>query len=121
MLALDANRLRGIDQELKEAVCTAVVKLAIQRVSGSGRDGHILYGPSPRRSIISGQLLPRFDEYGAEDDTTDIRIAALGMDFQVISAAHGAAHASPRLSVYLRVLPTWDELDNPNLNISPDF
>jgi hypothetical protein len=121
MLVLDQNRLRGIDQELKEAVCAAVVSLSIQRVNGSGSEGRILYGPSPRRSIISGQLLPRFDETGTDDETTDIRLAALGMDFQLASGSRGDAHASPRLSVYVKVLPSWDELSNPNLNLQPDF
>jgi hypothetical protein len=121
MLVLDQNRLRAVDQELKEAVCTAVVNLSVQRVSGGGPEGRVLYGPSPRRSVISGQLLPRFDEDGIEDETTDIRIAALGMDFQIATEARGVAHATPQFSCYIRVLPSWEELSSPHLGLEPDF
>jgi hypothetical protein len=116
-----ARELRDIDQELKEAVCDAVVDLVIGRVSGGGVEGQVLYGPSPRRSIISGQLLPRFDETGQSDETSDIRIAALGVDFQVASGARNEASATPSFSVYVRVLPNWAELSDPNLGLDPQF
>jgi hypothetical protein len=66
-------------------------------------------------------LLPRFDEDGAEDETTDIRIAALGMDFQTTASARGEARAAPSFAIYVRVMPSWDELSNPNLGLEPDF
>src|SRR5689334_10799942 len=115
MQELSARDLRAIDQELKEAVCDAVVNLTIARVSGAGPKEQVLYGPSPRRCIISGQLLPRFDEAGASDETSDIRIAALGIDFQVASGSSAKATATPSFSVFVRVLPDWHELMDPSL------
>lgn len=121
MRELSARDLRGIDQELKEAVCDAVVNLTIARVSGAGPEGLVLYGPSPRRSIISGQLLPRFDETGLSDETSDIRIAALGIDFQVANESGAEVSATPFFSVYVRVLPDWNELTDPSLELDPQF
>lgn len=121
MLELDAQRLRNVDQELKEAVCNAIVNLTVARVTGSGPEGRILYGPSPRRSIVSGQLLPRFDQFGQEDETTDIRIAALGIDFQVDADTDAEAFAAPGFSVYVRVLPSWEEINDADLELAVDF
>jgi hypothetical protein len=118
---LSARHLRNMDQELKEAVCDAVVNLTIARVSGIGFGGLVLYGPSPRRSIISGQLLPRFDETGLSDETSDIRIAALGVDFQIANGVSAEASVTPTFSIYVRVLPDWSELTDPSLDLNPQF
>lgn len=121
MQGLDAGQLRTIDQELKEAVCDALVNLATARVSGAGPSGTILYGPSPRRSIVSGQLLSRFDQGGGNDETTDIRIATMGLDFQVAANSTSRATVSPNFSVYVRVLPSWDEITSDQLDLDLDF
>lgn len=121
MQEFDSPGLRRIDQELKEAVCNAIVNLSVARVTGSAPEGRTLYGPSPRRSIVSGQLLPRFDQSGQDDESTDIRIAALGIDFQVAADADAEASVAPRFSVYVRVLPNWDEIRNPDLELEVDF
>jgi hypothetical protein len=101
--------LAAIDVELKEAVCDAAVNAVVARVSGTDDEGRFIYGRSPRRAIVSGQLLPRFDEQG-EDDTSDIRIAALGVDFLLDSSATALLAAIPRFSVYVRVLPEWADV-----------
>lgn len=121
MQGLDAGQLRSIDQELKEAICDAVVNLATAKVSGAGPDGTILYGPSPRRSIVSGQLLARFDQGGGNDETTDIRIATIGLDFQIAANSTSAATIAPSFSVYVRVLPSWDEIASDQLDLDLDF
>lgn len=101
--------LAEIDVELKEAICDALVNTVVRRVSGTDERGRIVYGRSPMRSIVSGQLLPRFDVQG-EDETSDIRIAALGIDFLLDSTATGALYAVPSFSVYVRVLPSWADI-----------
>ena len=120
MRGLDKQQLRAVDQELKEAICNALVNLTIERVNGSGDIGKYVYGFSPRRSIVSGQLLPRFDQ-AQEDETSDIHIAAIGIDFQVDANATGEASATPDFSVYVRVLPDWNELRDENLHLDIDF
>lgn len=121
MIGLDSSELGTIPQELKEAVCNAIVNLTVARVTGSGREGEVLYGRSPRRSIFSGQLLPRFDPTGQDDETSDIRIAALGLDFHLNSQARGQSAVTPRFSVYVRVIPEWAELSDDALGMEIDF
>jgi len=120
MKQLSQQELAAIPQELKEAVCNAIVDMTIARVSGRGASGKVLYGSSPRRSIVSGQLLPRFDQAN-QDETSDIRIAAIGTDFQVDAAVDGEAIATPGFSIYVRVLPEWNELVDEALDLEPDF
>lgn len=121
MLGLSQLALRAIDQELKEAVCAGVVNLAVSRVTGSDAESAILHGISPRRSIVSGQLLPRFDAGGQADESSDIRIAAIGLDFRIASDSAGVGRIQPRFSVYVRVLPDWAELQNANLGLEIPF
>jgi len=120
MPQLSASQLAAIPQELKEAVCNAVVEMTVARVTGRGVEGKILYGSSPRRSIVSGQLLPRFDQTN-EDETSDVRIAAIGVDFQVDANTQTEASVMPRFCVYVRVLPTWAELNDSALDLFPEF
>lgn len=121
METLNAAQVAAIPQEVKEAVCNAIVNLTVERVSGAGRYGRHVYGYSPRRSIFSGQLLPRFDAAGQEDDTSDIRIAAVGVDLHVLAAAHGNSVVTPQFSFYVRVLPDWRELNDSGLDLAINF
>lgn len=121
MLGLTTSALRDIDQELKEAVCCALVNLTAEQITGSGPDGEIVYGASPNRSVVSGQLLPRFDQANQDDETTDIWIAALGVDFQVALDAAQDIEVTPHFSVYVRVLPEWDELQDEALGLDIEF
>src|SRR5690606_10655218 len=105
MHGLNAQALRKIDQELKEAVCEALVNLTCDKVSGRGAEGRELLAASPRRLIVSGQLLPRFDAISGDDESSDIRIAAIGLDFQVRSDGSNRIIVEPRFATYVRILP----------------
>lgn len=109
------------DQELKEAVCDAIVNLTTDRVSGNDQAGEIVYGRSPKRIFVAGLLLPRFDEHDQSDETSDIRISALGIDSNIATNATGNAELKPSFSTYVRVLPTWDELQNSRYGLEVDF
>lgn len=115
-----SGELAAIDVELKEAVCDALVNMIASRASGADEAGKIVYGKSPRRSVFSGQLLPRLSTAN-EDETSDIKIAAIGMDFNTISDASSEIAAQPRFSVYVRVLPTWEEIATDRFGIAIDF
>jgi Helicase conserved C-terminal domain len=121
VIGLNNAELAAVPQELKEAVCNALVNMTVARVSGTDGEGRMLYGRSPRRSIVSGQLLPRFDPTGQDDETSDIRIAAIGMDFLVQADARGLATVRPSFSVYVRVLPEWHELADEVLGLDIEF
>lgn len=100
-------------QELKEAVCDALVNLTVERVSGGGVAGEVIFAKRPARAVVSGHLLPRYDE-GGEDESSDIRLSTLGIDLEVHSAATGQAVIRPAFSTYVRILPEWDDLADPS-------
>lgn len=110
MKGMSNGELAAIDVELKEAVCGALVNALVQRVAGADERGRNLLGSSPRRGIFAGQLLPRFDTSGQDDETTDIRVAALGVDLIAVAGARATMRVTPRFSVYLRVIPNWSDL-----------
>ncbi|MFN3523355.1 MAG: DEAD/DEAH box helicase family protein [Phenylobacterium sp.] len=120
MKGLSDKQLGAVDVELKEAVCDAIVNTIVGRVSGTDDEGRFILGRSPRRAIVSGQLLPRFDVRG-QDETSDIAIAALGLDFFLAGDAAEALRAQPQFSVYVRILPTWDDVDPKDGPLDFDF
>lgn len=104
------SELAAIDVELKEAVCDALVNALVDRVGGADERGKNLLGGSPRRGVFAGQLLPRFDMSGNDDETTDIRIAAVGVDLITVAGTSATMRITPRFSVYVRVIPNWADL-----------
>ncbi|ACM27885.1 DEAD/DEAH box helicase family protein [Rhizobium rhizogenes] len=120
MKAKTSAELAGIDVELKEAVCDALVNMITCRASGTDEVGQIVYGKSPRRSVFSGQLLPRMSREN-EDETSDIKIAAIGMDFNIDAESSSELTVAPRFSIYVRVLPTWEEISTERFGIAIDF
>lgn len=104
------SQLSKIDVELKEAVCDALVNALVTRVAGADERGRNLLGSSPRRGIFAGQLLPRFDISGQDDETSDIRIAAIGVDLITVAGSAAPIRVTPRFTVYLRVIPDWSDL-----------
>jgi hypothetical protein len=105
--------------EAKEAIVDALLGLTFNRCTGSGRDGAVVYGMRPSPRFVSGFLLPRFDETGLEDETSDIRIATMGVDFQLSTEGSGDIVVRPEAAVYVRELPTWDEIVDPRHEMMP--
>ncbi|WP_323572206.1 hypothetical protein [Rhizobium sp. 28DA2] len=120
MKAKTPGELAGIDVELKEAVCDALVNMITRRASGTDEAGRTVYGKTPRRSVFSGQLLPRMSRDN-EDETSDIKIAAIGMDFNIDAESSSKLTVAPQFSVYVRVLPTWEEISTERFGIAIDF
>lgn len=115
----NAAELGEIDVELKEAICDGLVNMITRRVSGSDEAGRVVFGKSPSRSVFSGQLLPRLR--ADVDETSDIRIAAVGIDFNMDAAATCILEVKPKFSIYVRVLPTWEEISSDRYGIAIDF
>lgn len=95
-------------QILKEAICDAILERTRRVVSGSGAGGSVILGGKPSRVLSSGFILPRLDENG-DDESSDIRLAAHGMDVR-IRGADGAIRVQPSFAIYIRVFPTAAEL-----------
>jgi hypothetical protein len=110
MKAKSNNELFKIDVELKEAVCDALVNTLVGRVAGADERGRNLLGRSPRRGIFAGQILPRYNSSGQDDETTDIRVAAIGVDLVAVAGSGATMRVTPRFSVYMRVIPDWSDL-----------
>lgn len=108
----DPTSLNGMTtdnrQELKEAVCDAVLERIRQVVSGTGDNGLVILGAKPSQLLASGFVLPRINADG-DDETSDIRIATHGLDCRIIDGT-GQIRIQLSCSIYVRVLPTSDEL-----------
>lgn len=116
----DTRNSRGLDlTEAKEAVVEALLQLTVQRCTGEGPAGDFIYGSKPSAKLVSGFLLPRYDASGQGDDTSDIHIATMGIDLQVAADGHGDIVVVPSLAIYVRTLPTWDELADPRHDMFP--
>jgi hypothetical protein len=58
--------------DAKEGIVDALLNLTWRRTSGAGTDGQIVFGVKPSLRFVSGFLLPRFEETGQRDETSDI-------------------------------------------------
>jgi hypothetical protein len=105
--------------EAKEAVVEALLRLAAQRCTGEGSAGDFIFGVKPSAKLVSGFLLPRFDATGVGDDTSDIHIATMGIDLQVASEHSGEIVVVPDIAIYVRMLPTWEDLSDPRHDMLP--
>jgi len=101
----------SIDKTLKEAVAYALLGSIFQRLSGCSKSCSILKGEKPSRSLSTAFLLPANpDSEGVDDETSPIRITATGFDFMVRADAKGSVSVTPKFSIYVRVLPSVEEL-----------
>ena len=105
--------------EAKEALVDSLVGLTARRCTGEGPEGAIIYGARPSSKLVSGFLLPRFDQTGLEDETSDIRIATMGLDLQLAANVSGDVIIRPEVSVYIRLLPSWEEIADPRYDMAP--
>ena len=105
--------------EAKEAVVDSLLNMTWGLCSGSGAPGEFVYGAKPSQRFVSGFLLPRFDEKGDKDETSEIHMSAHGLDFQIARGASAEAQIDVQLSIYLRVLPTWEDLTRSGADLMP--
>ena len=106
-------------QELKEAVCDAVIERTRRVVSGEGGFGSAIYGRLPSHALTSGFIVPRMSTDGADEEANDIRLPLHGLDLRLDARATGEVRIRPRFSVYLRSLPSADEVFSPSLGLRP--
>src|SRR6266851_4683535 len=118
--SLPAGIAANLD-DAKEGLVDALLNLTWQRASGAGAEGEIIFGTKPSLRFVSGFLLPRFEESGAQDETSDIHISAHGLDCQISASAKGNFVISVSFSIYIRTLPSWDELTKPELQLFPNL
>jgi len=108
----------GLD-DAKEAIVDALLNLTWRRTSGAGAEGETIFAVKPSLRFVSGFLLPRFEETGQRDETSDIHISTHGLDLQIAKGATGELLITVEFSFYVRALPTWDELISPQYDLFP--
>lgn len=99
-----------VPASLKEAVVDALLNLTHARISGVGEFGQVLYGARPRSLLNSGFLLPARTDIEGDEVTSPIWVSAHGLDMQIAREAKGDVTLRPRFSLYVRVLPTEDDI-----------
>lgn len=119
-MMMNIRNIKGRDfVEAKEALTDSLLSLTYRFVSGQGADGEFVYGDKPSRKFVSGFLLPAMSESGADDETNDIHISNIGMDLQVCNPPAGELGVEVSFSVYIRGLPTWEEIER--YGLKPTF
>src|SRR5262249_54144767 len=106
--------------DAKEAIVDALLNMTWQRVSGSSPEGDIVFAVKPSLRFVSGFLLPRFEETGQIDETSDIHISTHGLDLQIAAGAKGEFTVIAEFAIYVRALPRWEELTNPQHALFPN-
>lgn len=119
--------LRKVDPDIatrladaKEGLVDALLNLTWERASGSGIDGMTVFGAKPSLRFVSGFLLPRYEETGQEDETSDIHLSTHGIDLQIAADAQGQFRIKIDFAIYVRALPDWEELNRPELDLFPN-
>lgn len=101
----------SVDKTLKEALAHALLGSVFHKISGNGHSGQVLKGEKPSRYYTSAFLMPANpDDEGLDDETSPTRITASGFDFMVKAQATGSVGVHAQFSLYLRILPSADEL-----------
>ncbi|MGZ0103060.1 helicase-related protein [Achromobacter sp. KK8] len=104
---------------LKEAVVDSLINQTFFAISGHGPEGSELFGARPRSILNSAFLLPRPAELGDGDEVTQpIQIYSHGLNFHVKSGHAVKFTVKPSFQVYVRVLPTSEDLRRSNMQLS---
>ncbi|UPT87860.1 hypothetical protein HAP41_0000001475 [Bradyrhizobium barranii subsp. apii] len=101
----------------KEAVASAILYQAYDRLRGAGPTGRIIYREKPSRVIHTQHLLPRRQPssvavtYAEKDDVTSpVHVGTAGLTFQIADRTHAAITVGIRACIYLRMLPSAADL-----------
>ena len=117
--ALSAEEAKYLN-DAKEGMVDALLNLTWQRSSGAGPDGQVVFGTKPSLRFVSGFLLPRYEETGQVDETSDIHLSTHGLDCQIDADSTGELTVSIAFSIYVRALPEWSELVRAELDFFPN-
>ena len=104
--------------EAKEAIVEGLLRLTEYHCTGEGTEGETIYGVRPTSKLVSGFLLPRYDRTG-EDETSDIHISTMGVDLQIAAGQAGEIVIRPSCMIYIRELPSWQDISDPRHEMMP--
>ncbi|MBB6187572.1 DEAD/DEAH box helicase [Rhodanobacter sp. MP7CTX1] len=103
---------REIHPAYKEAVVDSLLNGLSARLAGRGDFYKVIYGAKPSATLMSEFVVPMpFEEREGDEEADPIRISAHGLDFQICSSAgYTELEVSVTGTVYVRILPTQDEV-----------
>jgi hypothetical protein len=105
-----------ISTTLKEAIAESLLTNLHQAVSGGSVRGRVVLGSRPSVRYVSGFLesiaVARNSGSVVDETANPIHTITMGMDFQVVRGGGAVIHAKPKGAVYVRVLPTTQDLIN---------
>lgn len=113
VLRADPSNTIEVTSTLKEAVVDSLLNLTYAQISGQGPAGQYLFGSWPRMLLNSGFLLPQRNLLGDDEVTSPIWISSHGLQTQ-LNAVPAVIKIQPKLSLYVRVLPSEEDLRRPN-------
>lgn len=111
---------REIPDTLKEAVADALLNTLVNRLSGAGEYGEVIFGTRPRNALSSGFLLPQGEDRDDDEVSASIRISGHGLDLLVARASTTTIRVQPHVVLYVRVYPSEDEIKG-HPNCDPKF
>lgn len=121
---IDPNA-RTFRTSLKEAVVEGVLRRGHDRLTGRGDLGKIVFGDPPTKVFAAGFLLPavrRTSDPGGGmievEITSPVHVATLGMSFQVARNVPGQLRIVPGGSVYIRLLPSVEDMAAANVTFA---
>ncbi len=107
--------------EAKEALAAALLTRVYREMSGEREHGEFVLGEKPSKRFSTGFLMPMRDVHGNENLTENLRISVHGMDLQTHKDMPGVIEIGAAYSIYIRVLPTWDDLCDTRYDMAPRF
>lgn len=107
--------------EAKEALAAALLTRVYRELSGIGECGAVVLGEKPSKRFTSGFLMPMRDAGGTENSTENLRISVHGMDLQTLKGEKDKIQVSAAYAIYLRVLPSWEDLCDQRFDMAPRF
>ncbi len=103
---------KAIHDACKEAVVDSLLNNLSARLAGRDEFYKIIYKGKPSSVLMSEFILPMPpDERAGDEEANPIQISAHGLDFQILrSGASDRMNVAVRGAVYVRILPTEDEV-----------
>ncbi|WP_298724380.1 DEAD/DEAH box helicase [uncultured Ferrovibrio sp.] len=105
-------------QELKEAVCDALIERTRRAVSGEDEFGELILGAKPSKTLVSGFLLPGINK-SDDEVVSDISISMHGMDIRIDGRQAGEIIVRPSFNMYVRILPEAVDVFDPRFGLRP--
>ncbi|HHC6598912.1 TPA: helicase C-terminal domain-containing protein [Vibrio parahaemolyticus] len=108
--AVTRAKTQDLSDDLLEGVCDSLVNLVHLRASGVDNRSRVLWGAKPSSLILSSFLLPFKNIDDGDEVTSPIYISSQGMYVQTDKRVKAKAKIHINLSLYVRVMPTWEDL-----------